>query len=67
MKSFENIRNGDTGLNEASASYSDVRKWVFDKLENTEMHSGEMRAAFKKKFGDENIKMFERAVSEYMD
>ena len=65
MKSFAEIRENLT--TEAAASYSVMRNWVFDHLENTEMDSGQMKAAFIKKFGKENVKHYERAVSEYMD
>lgn len=62
MKTFAEIR---TTINEASSS--DMRNWVFDHLENTEMDSGQMKAAFIKKFGKENLKSYEKYVSEYVD
>lgn len=65
MKTFADIR--ENLATEAAVSYSKARDWVFDKLENTEMDSGQMKAGFIKKFGRENVKHYERAVSEYMD
>ena len=52
-------------LNEA-VKYSDIRKWVFDKIENTEMDSDEMKKAFAKKFGKQNADQLEKAVSEFL-
>jgi len=63
MKSFADVRHN---LHER-AGYTEVRKWVFDHLENTDMTADQMKAAFRKKFGDANDHDYERAISEYMD
>lgn len=62
-KEFNTLREG---LMEARASYKDVRDWVFDKLENTELDSEEMKKQFEKKFGRSKVKDFEKAVDEYL-
>lgn len=49
------------------AKYNDVRKWVFAQLEDSDMDSEEMEKEFIKKFGKDNLKHYEAALSEYMD
>lgn len=63
MKTFNEMRQSLT----ERAGYQEVRQWVFDHLENTDMTSDQMKSAFRKKFGDANDHDYERAVSEYMD
>lgn len=46
--------------------YKDVQKWVFDKLENSDLDSTEMEKEFISKFGKENLKHYEAAVTEYL-
>jgi hypothetical protein len=54
-------------LTERKASPTEMRDWVFDKLENTDMTSSETKKAFTKQFGSSNIKHYTNAVSEYLD
>lgn len=44
-----------------------IREWVFDKLENTELDKDEMEQEFIKKFGKQNLDQYEAALSEYLD
>lgn len=69
MKSFKEFVNesAEESVNEAKSSYKDVRKWVFDKLENSDMDSEEMEKEFIKKFGKASKADYEKALSEYMD
>lgn len=64
MKSFKQFITKQD-LNESS--YKEVQKWVFDKLENSDMDSEEMMKQFIKKFGQGAVKHYEKALSEYMD
>jgi len=58
----------EENLDEANQpSYSSMRNWVFRRLENTNMTSSQMKQEFVKKYGSQNLKSYERAVSEYMD
>lgn len=62
MKSFKEY------ITEAKkADYKTVRKWVFDKLENSDMDSEEMEKAFVKEYGKAALSHYEKALSEYMD
>ena len=54
-------------ISEKKSSYEDIRDWVFDKLENSDMDSDEMKKACIKKFGKGSEDDYENAVSEYMD
>lgn len=64
MKTFDQFV-AESALTEAS--YSKVRDWVFNKLENSDMDSDEMRKEFVKAFGRGAMRHYEKAVSEYMD
>jgi hypothetical protein len=62
MKSFADIREAA-----GKVTYNHARKWVFDRLENTDHTHDKMKKDFHAKFGKHNAHHFDKAVSEYMD
>jgi peptidoglycan hydrolase CwlO-like protein len=61
MISYDQVR----GIILSEASYNKMRDWVFDKMENSNMDIDQMRDAFAKKYGKQNVKHMEKAVNEY--
>lgn len=43
-----------------------MRQFVFDKMENSDMSSDDLQKAFVKKFGKRNEKHFDKFVDEFM-
>ncbi len=67
MKTYNEFTMGLNlnAINEASSNQ--MRDWVYSHLEDSDMDVDEMKAAFAKKFGKNNMKHFDKFASDYMD
>lgn len=66
MLTLKEMAKQSSKLPKYKTNFEAMRKWVYDKMENSDMTHAECKAAFVKRFGAGHDKYFETLVTDFM-